>query len=111
MVRNHLHVAALERVDEALDQLADTPVTERADGGLLALLREPPVDVGASALRRAVDRGDGRVHRVRHLLDREAEHLAAGSIWKTPNPSCGIVWPSFSWIVGTVMGACCHERR
>ena len=29
-----------------------------------------------------------------------ASTVSAGSIWKTPNPNCGIVWPLFSMISG-----------
>ena len=70
-------VAPLQRPRVALDERADALVAERAQRGLLALVREPLVDGLARALQRAVD-GRRRVVSsvLGDLLRREAEHLA-----------------------------------
>ena len=74
--RERLDVAALPRIDVAVDQLAQRVVAERAQGGLLALLGNALLDRRPRALQRAVHRGDRRLERLGDLLRREAEHLA-----------------------------------
>src|SRR5215207_1576499 len=51
-------------------------VAERAQSGLLALLRKPPIDGPPGTVERAVDRGDGGVQLLGDLARREADHVA-----------------------------------
>ena len=69
-------IAALPRIHVALHDAADGRVAERAQSGLLALLRKPPIDGPPRTLERAVDRGDGGVQLLGHLACRKPEHVA-----------------------------------
>ena len=69
-------VAAAHRLHVLLDDLPHAGVAERAQGDLLAALGQALVDGLAGPLQGAVDRGDGGVERLAHLLGGEAEHLA-----------------------------------
>ena len=71
-----VHVAVLPRAHVGPDQLLDALVAEQAERRLLALLGKLLLDGLAGALERAVHRRDGGVERLRHLVRREAEHLA-----------------------------------
>src|SRR5215207_4395980 len=58
---DRVDVAPLPRIHVGLHNLADALVSQPAQGGLLALLREPFVDSLASALQGAVRRRHGRL--------------------------------------------------
>ena len=69
-------VGALPGVDEALDDLAQALVVQRAEQRLLAALGKPLVHRLVGALQRAVDPGRRRLERLGDLARREAEHVA-----------------------------------
>src|SRR5262249_5182048 len=69
-------VAAVPRLDIAVDDLPQAIVAERAKRYLLASVWQPLPDGLARALQRAVDGGRGRVERLGDLTGREAENLA-----------------------------------
>ena len=73
---DRVDVSALEGVDEALHDAADTIVSELAHRGLLAPLGQAFVDSLVGALQGAVHGCDCRPERLRDLLGGETEHLA-----------------------------------
>ena len=74
-VQDRVDLAALEGVGEALHDLPQPTVAERAQRGLLAALWEPLGDRPAGAEERAVDRRDRGLERLGGLLRREPEHV------------------------------------
>jgi len=70
-----VHVSALERVDEALDDLAHAFVAERAQSRLLTPFGHPLVHGSTGALERTVHGWDGHSERPRDLLGGETKDL------------------------------------